>query len=64
MEIGTVIKGSQVYGKKNTLIGTVTEILHPLSEGEYTMNDIIHIEWDDRTKARFYRKDIPFTPNP
>ena len=57
MEIGDEVLGSQFYGKKNTLTGTITKI-EESKDVPYRGNDIITVEWDNDTTARFYRKGI------
>ena len=60
--IGAKVKGSAFYGKKNTLTGTITQIKEVTFEPQpfYRGKDIISIEWDNGTTARFHRENFHY----
>lgn len=60
MKIGDTLKGSQFYGKKNTLIGIIVQIEEVTYQPQpfYRGKDIITVNWDNGTTARFHRENI------
>jgi len=60
MKIGDKLKGSQFYGKNNTLIGIITKIEEVTYQPQpyYRGMDIVTIKWDNGATAKFHREDI------
>jgi hypothetical protein len=58
MKIGDEIDGKKVYGKNNTLKGTIIDIKHSEIDGLYKLNDIITIKWDNGQQVKFYNRNL------
>ncbi len=60
LQVGSALKGSQFYGKKNTLTGTVTKIEEVTHDPQpfYRGEDVITVVWDNGVTAKFTRESI------
>ena len=55
-EIGKRVSGESVYGRKaKGMVGTIIDILP--RPGDYRMEDIITVKWDDGQVAKFHFRD-------
>ncbi len=60
IQVGSILKGSQFYGKGNTLTGIITEVKEVTYEPQpyYRGEDVITVLWDNGVTAKFNREHI------